>query len=187
MHESEHPRQVWSFDIDGVLNNYPDVWLTYIEREAGQRFRSVDEARQSLGGRYEHLKHAYRLSTYKYHVPLNPEAIPVIALLRHRGDLVYIATSRPYEKYPHMRAQSLEWLQRGGIVCDGFLEKRSDVLRDVHCSLHIDDEEESIRVLRAQGIRCAWYVRADAARRTCEFPDVEAIRSLALLPQLRFA
>ena len=43
---------VWSFDIDGVFNDYPAVWLDFIFRETNKRYESKEMARDALGENY---------------------------------------------------------------------------------------------------------------------------------------
>lgn len=150
---------IWSFDTDGVLNNYPAVWLEFIALQTGKVFNSVDEAKTALGERYELLKHSYRLSDFKYQVPINLEARETINALTRRGDIVYISTSRPLEQYPDMQRRSVEWLKQGGIAFNGFLEKKIEQLRAKKCMIHIDDEMHAIQMLSSQEIQCILYQR----------------------------
>ena len=53
--QNQYPK-IWSFDIDGVLNDYPEVWLNYINIETNERFISKEEAKNSLGESYWHIK-----------------------------------------------------------------------------------------------------------------------------------
>ena len=172
-------QRIWSFDTDGVLNNYPAVWLEFIALCTGKIFPSVDVAKGALFERYNQLKHEYRLSDFKYSVPVNHEAKETIALLKQRGDTVYISTSRPLGDYPDMRQRTMEWLKKSGIQFDGFLEKNGHGLKEKGCMVHIDDEPDAIKVLYDQGIRCILYQRGQAINQTFSFaPMIGDLREL---------
>lgn len=170
----EKKHLVWSFDTDGVLNDYPAVWLEFIARQTGKNFTSVDMAKIGLSEKYDQLKHEYRLSDFKYSIPINPEARETIAVLRRRGDCVYISTSRPLADYPHMRRRSLEWLRNGGIEFDGLLEKSAKNLKENGCEIHVDDELEALLPLKDHGIQCILYQRIPSA--VPLFPETVVIK-----------
>lgn len=168
---------VWSFDTDGVLNYYPAVWLEFIAIHTGRIFTSNDAARAVLHDQYDKLKHEYRLSDFKYSVPVNVEAYETVNALKRRGDSVYICTSRPFARYEHMRQRSIEWLRKSGIGFDGLIEKEPENLKEKQCIIHIDDEIDAIKILRDKGIQCILYQR--------EQPVMPLSREVRVITDLR--
>ena len=131
-------QKVWSFDIDGVLNDYPEVWLNYIYIETNERFISKEEAKNSLGELYWHIKKNYRMSDYKYQVPIKPDAKYLISTLKERGDKIIIATTRPFEHYSFMRENTKKWLESNNIYFESLVNKEELYKEDF--DIHIDDE-----------------------------------------------
>ena len=131
-------QKVWSFDIDGVLNDYPEVWLNYIYIETNERFISKEEAKNSLGESYWHIKENYRMSDYKYQVPIKPDAKYLISRLKERGDKIIIATTRPFENYSFMRKNTKKWLESNNIYFESLVNKEELYKEDF--DIHIDDE-----------------------------------------------
>ncbi|GAG06608.1 unnamed protein product, partial [marine sediment metagenome] len=120
---------------------------------------STKEARKILGDEYRLLKHRYRLSDYKYNVPVLDDAREVLATLRKRGDIVYVSTSRPFSGYPEMKRQTIQWLTEAGVEFDGLVEKTPESLIEKKCDIHVDDEIETVILLEESGIRCVLYDR----------------------------
>ena len=135
--QNQYPK-VWSFDIDGVLNDYPEVWLHYIHKETSERFISKEEAKSSLGESYWHIKESYRISDYKYQVPIKPDAKYLISRLKERGDKILIATTRPFDKYSLMRKRTKKWLESNNIYFESLVNKEELYKEDF--DIHIDDE-----------------------------------------------
>jgi hypothetical protein len=166
---------VWSFDIDGVLNNYPAVWLNYIFQETNKRYDSKEEARSLLGEDYWAIKEKYRMSDYKYQVPVNPDAQYLTSALKNRGDRIIIATSRPFSRYPFMQDKTRAWLESNSILFDSLIQK-DDLFRE-DFDIHIDDELKDILQVKTFA-KSKKYILLSSSKSISNIEGVEIVSSL---------
>jgi hypothetical protein len=134
--------KIWSFDIDGILNYYPKVWLDFIYNKTGICYTSKELAKEKLVGEYHRLKHEYRESDYKYSVQVVPEAKKLISSLKKKGKRVIIATNRPFERYRFMKSKTKMWLNANGLEYDELISKKE--LNGDNFDAHIDDKLSDI-------------------------------------------
>ena len=134
--------KIWSIDIDGIFNDYPNVWLNFIFNETNQQYSTKEEAREILGENYWSLKEKYRYSDYKYQVPIQPDAKYLISRLKKRGDKIIISTTRPFDRYSFMKNRTERWLESNDILFDSLINK--DDLYKEDFDVHIDDELKDI-------------------------------------------
>jgi len=165
----------WSFDIDGVLNDYPKVWLDFIFQETNRRFDKKDEARACLGEDYWIIKEKYRLSDFKYQVPVNPDAQYLISALKNRGDRIIIATTRPFNRYPFMKNRTRAWLKTNRILFDSLISKKD--LDKVNFDIHIDDELKDILKVKSI-VQSKKYILLSSTEANSEIDSVEHVSSL---------
>lgn len=138
--------KIWSFDIDGVLNDYPKIWLDYIFNMEGLQFNSTEFAKKALGPKYKIYKNEYRLSNYKYNVPVYSGAIKLIESLKQNGNIIYISTSRPFDLYPKMYEQTFNWLKNNNIKFDKLISKNLLGI-NFNFDVHIDNEIAEIKLI----------------------------------------
>ena len=133
-----------SIDIDGVLNNYPQCWLDYIEEIEHKKFATIAEARNQLGNdRYGEIKHRYRTEGRKTQLPINEAAKQLLKQLKENGFTIIISTSRPFNKYTHLEQLTFDWLKNNGFHFDFLRSKTPDLIREFYPILfHLDDEIE---------------------------------------------
>ena len=92
-----------TFDIDGIISDYPNCWLKYINIKASTSFTSKDVAKKTIGiDKYNYYKDLYRKSSYKANLPINNGAIETIHQVWEKGYNIVIATSRPFDRYPNL-------------------------------------------------------------------------------------
>lgn len=110
--DSLSDREVAILDIDGVLAEYPGPMLEFMSKHAGERFETKAEAQTQLGIiKYEQIKSFYRKSGIKSRLPLVQGAKEFIKYLRDREIPIVLISSRPYEKYLNILADTLSWAQ----------------------------------------------------------------------------
>ncbi len=132
-----------SFDIDGVLNNYPFTFLDFLKRESGLIFESKNEALDSLGKNgYDFHKDAYRKSDFKYQVAVDQNICNLINLFKSRRFELYVSTSRPFHLYPNMYENTINWLKMSEVPFDKLI-KKSDLISE-NFLIHFDDELDHI-------------------------------------------
>lgn len=140
-------KRVISFDIDGILVDYPKCWLKYIEMQRGSLFFSTVEAKEELGiNEYEILKFQYRMSDYKYSLDINVVMLELNNWLYENNFEVIVSTSRPIESidYPNMKKNIEKWLDSKGFYFSRIIHKSQSIknLDSVYSNVlfHIDDE-----------------------------------------------
>lgn len=116
-------RPVAAFDLDGVLAEYPGPWLRFLEVQLGNRYASVDDAKDLLPpDEYEDLKTSYRASGLKRTAPgpaLGSTAVP--GAFRDAGWGVVILSARPAWKVGRVHSDTLGWLEDHGVPYDALL------------------------------------------------------------------
>ena len=139
--------KIWSFDIDGVLNDYPNIWLDYIYKKTGKKYISKQGAKKSLGSLYSSINNDYRRSDYKYQVPIKLEAKRLMSRLRKNGDKVIISTTRPFSDFDFMKERTEDWLDSNDIQYDYIISKCN--LYKEKFDVHIDDSIQDILDIRS--------------------------------------
>jgi hypothetical protein len=131
-----------SFDIDGVIVDYPKIWLDYLEIQTGVRFISSDEAREALGSTYVLIKNQYRVSDYKYSRPIKPEAKFLSELIKSLGILSVVHTSRLQREFHASEERISTWLTGEGFYHAGVYPKTKQMFQENGPILHLDDDAE---------------------------------------------
>ena len=171
---NSHPT-IWSLDIDGVLNDYPQIWLNYIYEETNERYLNKEEAKQSLGESYWQIKENYRIGDYKYQVPIKPDAKYLISRLKERGDKIIIATTRPFENYSSMRKNTKKWLESNNIYFESLVNKEELYKEDF--DIHIDDELGDILKIKSYA-ESKGYVLVSQDTIDSKLEGIEVVSSL---------
>jgi len=156
-------KECFSFDIDGVLNNYPDCWVEYINHQLGSSFNSKGEALNVLGDvEYDEIKDKYRSSGYKYTLEVNEEAKLLIDELSKKY-CICIMTTRPFHKYLDMYDKTYEWLKCNNIEFDVLASKTDfNIKNNPNIKFHIDDELEHCKIYLQYGVKCFVKGRKDS-------------------------
>lgn len=128
------------FDIDGILNYYPQTWLDFAN-ERNVRFSgglgkydNLKDLKENVSyAEYKRLKEEYRLSGVKAKLEVRESAKEVIDELKSIGYNVILISARPVTKYPDLYRQTKEWLQGNELQYDNLLFssfKQYDVIKD---------------------------------------------------------
>jgi len=168
--------KTWSFDIDGVLNDYPNVWLDYIYKKTGKKYISKQDAKKYLGSLYLSIKNDYRRSDYKYQVPIRLEAKCLISRLRENGDKIIISTTRPFSDFDFMKDRTKNWLDNNNIQYDYIISKCN--LHKEKFDVHIDDSIQDILDIRSSTTVGKFVLYAPAGGRQYLSDDVQVVSSL---------
>jgi hypothetical protein len=160
-----HLKRIVSFDIDGVLNNYPDCWLKYLNEKTQLSFESIFIAKEKIEvEKYKSIKDEYRLmgenSTYTIS---NNEMVQVINKFHDAGFYVIISTSRPLIslKYPNLYNHTYSWLLNEGVKFSELIYKDESLSYHTHLLdrilFHIDDEKKYIDAFKKFDIKSFLY------------------------------
>ena len=120
-------QDICAIDIDGVLSDYPQCWIDFVNTETRCKFFDLNTMKSLLSySEYKELKHQYRSGDYKLGLPLKPGAASFVHELREAfGYMVVILTSRPFDDYPDLRIKTKQWLDDSGIEYDDLLHSRN--------------------------------------------------------------
>jgi hypothetical protein len=153
-------KKIVSFDIDGVLNNYPVCWLLYLNQQCNIEFSNIDDAKNVLNNDlYESIKKKYRLMGENSEFTLvNHDMIQVVNSFYNAGFQVIISTSRPINSpnFPQLFGLTHQWLVDQGlnfselIYKDEVLTNHRQLISKI--KFHVDDEIKYVRVFRSFGV-----------------------------------
>ena len=133
---------MFSSDIDGILNDYPNCFLRFLKECHGISVNSLDDAKLSLAEEYRVLKNLYRNSPFKYNLPFQEDALGFYKSLNERNIPLIFSTSRKFKNYPNMYDQTYKWLQSSGIDFATLTSKEKGNFSKLNITHHVDDEAE---------------------------------------------
>lgn len=143
-----------SCDIDGVVNFYPEPWISYAVHRLNLPFapNSTSQLRDMIGVEaYRRLKHDYRIldTSFKYSAKVREDFLVLYNYaVKDYGALFIFHTDRPLHKYPMMATQTMCWLSANGIRSQGVFRKSAKNIALSKAALHIDDDLQRINTLR---------------------------------------
>lgn len=150
------------FDIDGVLNAYPDTWVDFLnlhsDKTGIKHIPDLKTAKDTLSySLYRELKYEYRESGYKKTLAVNPDGVTVTNRLKKDGWHIIIITSRPIDKHPSLFKQTIEWLQENKIPFGDviFSEKKyaEVLLRYPNLGFGVDDHRGYANLVSSWGYK----------------------------------
>ncbi len=126
--------KVVGVDVDGVLNDYPDCFLQWVEFEEGIYASNLKILKEKVGyRRYLDLKCEYRESGEKVNQIVEDGAKEFLSELRSLGFAVVALSKRPYWRYHRIYADTLEWFEKNELEVDAILfhpEKHRKIVED---------------------------------------------------------
>jgi uncharacterized HAD superfamily protein len=119
-------------DIDGVLADYPNYFIKFVEGETGIKFGDLKIRSPNItdvlgevlpGGReaVRALKHKYRMDGYKRTIPVVAGAAEVLQRMKTAGLTIVLLSARPYKIYPRIFADTIEWLKVNSMPYDAII------------------------------------------------------------------
>ncbi|MBN9300128.1 MAG: hypothetical protein J0I41_24230 [Filimonas sp.] len=148
-------------DIDGILNNYPQCWLDFLEIESGIKHLSVEDAKKNEPAYRKH-KDNYRKSSFKANLPVNALAVQLLQALNAKGYRIVMATSRPIDdiSYPELRSVTESWLHKNAVPFHKLVFK-SESVDFIHqfdqIDFHIEDDIKYATSIAENGIKTFLY------------------------------
>ena len=108
-------KKIISFDIDGILNNYPKCFVEYVNFLKKKKFKSIETLKKDLGKKnYQIIKDRYRRSNYKYNLKIENKLVNIINLISKKYQVIIIS-SRPFHKYKRMYRRTFLWIKKNNI------------------------------------------------------------------------
>ena len=116
-------------DIDGVLADYPECFIDFINDKVGTDFKAKELNQYNL---YEaitdiptevmkELKHEFRKSGKLKKVGILPGAKEFLQRLKDKDYRIILLSARPYKKYRRIFADTKEWLKENDLAHDAIL------------------------------------------------------------------
>jgi len=151
------------FDVDGVLNDFPERWVTYVNLRLGTNYTIKDylEIPKHVPNEvYRRLKHEF-YEEYSTSVEFTKEAKEVLSQLKKRGISVTLLTSRPISQYKKFYYEMIIKLKNSKIPFDVLIEDREKGLRIIkdfqNVLFAVDDEPYYVKDISSYGIRVFLY------------------------------
>lgn len=154
-------------DIDGVLADYPRSFVEFINKELGTDFDPDKITNyniyEELGLSTElgmELKDKYRQSGQKRFIPVIDGAKEMLHGLRDLGYKIVLLTARPYKKYNRIFPDTMEWLEKNGLVYDAIIfdeNKEERLLKEFGANrvdFFIDDVAGNANSISNLGVKC---------------------------------
>ncbi len=145
-----------SVDIDGVLSDYPNGWIAFLNSVLEKSLSNKMEAKSKIkDGVYKSLKKRYRKSIYKANMSLRNGASEIIESINRSNKKVVVSTSRPIEKkeYKNLKKITEHWLTKNGMCYDKVIKKQ-EITRSWKgkVKFHIEDELRHAVKLSQKGV-----------------------------------
>lgn len=157
--------KIVSFDIDGVLNNYPDCWLKYLNHRTQSEFENISRAKEILDENiYNLIKDEYRLmGENSIFTITNAKMIKLINKFYEDNYYVIISTSRPLmsSKYPNLYNLTYQWLKKEGVCFSELIYKDDTLSNHTHLLdrilFHLDDEIKYVDLFKKYKVNSFRY------------------------------
>lgn len=103
-------------DIDGVLNNYFQDFLDFVEQQTSKSYDSYKSFKEKTAPKeYLKLKHKFRDEGLETSCSVNEEAR---SFVNSRDEKIILMTSRPTSNYKQQYYETLNWLKNNKIKYD---------------------------------------------------------------------
>jgi len=111
--EKDRQTKICFFDLDGILNYYPQTWIDFVNEKYGTSWDDLFLMKKNMGYQaYKDAKEEYRTCGYKETLKPRQGIDILFDNLKHNGYYIVIITSRPVHKYPQLNQQTIHWLDR---------------------------------------------------------------------------
>lgn len=150
--------KICALDIDGILYPWPEAFVdfcnaNFAEFDGIATFKEI-ETNPNIRNK---LKNEYRLSGIKATAGVIEGASEFTNLLKEKGYTIILLTSRPYQKYQRIYADTLEWLNKHDIKFDAIIweDQKEDYLAKnlPYVEFVIEDDAENIAKLVSYGFK----------------------------------
>jgi hypothetical protein len=151
-------KEVVVFDIDGVINNFPDCFIDWVNKNKGTNFNSTEQMKDQLDLKgYQDLKTEYRLSGEKRFQPVNKDTLKLMNQLKDNGETIILFTNRPVSKYKVIYTDTLYWLHQNNIPFEAIywsdFQRKEDVYKlRFKIKFIVEDNLENTKNFNHQGL-----------------------------------
>jgi uncharacterized HAD superfamily protein len=112
-------KRIVIFDIDGVIADYPNSLIEFINKKYHKNFTNMFEVKDSLNPvDLFSIKDEYRSCGVKKFIKAKKDVVDFINNINREKYCIILLTSRPYSKYFRIYADTLYWLTENKINYD---------------------------------------------------------------------
>jgi len=147
-------------DIDGVLADYPNEFIKFVNKKLNKKYITMPELKRSLDKLiFYKVKSEYRLSGIKKEMKVLNRAKDMLKKLKEKKYFVVLLTARPYKEYFRIYSDTLEWLKSNELYFDAILwdqEKEKYIIQNFNSDsvkFCIDDDIDNINKLHDNGFK----------------------------------
>jgi len=156
--ENLRNEEVVVFDIDGVINNYPDCFVDWVNINKKTSFKSLENIKCEMNiEEYEKTKEEYRLSGDKRFQPINVDTVETITKLKSLGYKIVLYTVRPVNTYKRIYSDTLQWLNANNIRFDSIYwsdySKEDFYKLGLKIKFVVDDTLSNVVLFSKEGIK----------------------------------
>jgi hypothetical protein len=181
-------KKVAILDLDGVLASYPESWIEFLQKrgitisieawiEEDMKMRFLMDPR-----RYFSLKHEFIESGGYRDMGILPGAILFTELLKRKGYIIVILTSRPYPTYKRVFGDTLLWLKENNIVFDAILfdenKVEAVVSRGIKPQFVVEDNLNYAKQFSSIGVKTFLLRRPYNGGFSNSIPNLQVVDSL---------
>lgn len=146
------------FDIDGVINNYPDCYLDWVAEKTGIRYDGMDDIKSKLTiSEYETIKEEYRVSGGNRNQPFNSQTIDTMQKLVEMGETIVLYTARPVSRYKRIYSDTLHWLKKNKVPFEAIFWsdlKKEDIYKlGLKIKFIVEDDMENAKFFNHEGYK----------------------------------
>jgi hypothetical protein len=146
-------KKLVSLDIDGVLNDYPKIFVKYTNFVLRKKYKNIFDLKKSINkSSYRKIKNQYRHSFYKYNYKIHSNALNLIKLLiKLNADIIFLTRRNLKNKF--ILINTKKWLRKHNIKFKGIYQKNKKNFFRFKPMFHIDDESKKKQNLKTINIR----------------------------------
>jgi dimeric dUTPase (all-alpha-NTP-PPase superfamily) len=153
------------FDIDGVLNDFPSKWVSFVNSKTGNNFtieQFLEISKLIPYDKYIQLKHEF-FENYSDQVEFTNEARWVLSEIKRKGVSIVLLTSRPISEYKKFYYEMISKLVKSNIPFDALIEDREKGLRIMkdfeNVLFFVDDDPYYVDDVKSYGIKTYLYYK----------------------------
>jgi hypothetical protein len=126
-------KKIIIFDIDGVINDYPQCFVDWVNSTKSTKYESLENMKSVLDQKsYEGIKIEYRLSGAKRFQPINEDTVKTMKMLHEKGEAIVLFTNRPVSTYKVLYSDTLFWLNSNNIPFEAIYWSDCQAKEDIY-------------------------------------------------------
>ena len=135
-------KKLVTLDIDGVLNDYPKIFVRYANFVLRKKYKDIFDLKKSVSNStYRKIKNHYRNSLYKYNYKIHHSILNLINfLIRLDIDIVFLTRRNLNNKF--ILNNTKKWLRAHNVKFKGIYKKSKKNFLRFNPIFHLDDENK---------------------------------------------